>query len=75
MPLVSSDSAAARAIAPSWVRSTRCHTANCCVEVSLTDPDRVLLRSSVAPERGVLSFSPDSWSAFLAAVREGDFDR
>ncbi len=74
MPLVSGDSTA-RAIAPSWVRSSKCHTASCCVEVSMVDPDHVLLRSSVTPERGVLAFSPDSWAAFIAAVREGDFDR
>jgi hypothetical protein len=36
--------------------------------------EQVLMRSSVTPERGVLSFSPDSWAHFLEGVRAGEFD-
>jgi hypothetical protein len=34
----------------------------------------VRLRSSVTPER-VLTFSAESWAAFIDGVRTGDFDR
>jgi hypothetical protein len=40
----------------------------------VADGDQVHLRSSVAPELGALSFSPDSWAAFIAGVRAGEFD-
>jgi hypothetical protein len=56
-----------------WVRSSRCHTSSCCVELKISDA-QVLMRSSVTPERGVLSFSADSWAHFIEGVRAGEFD-
>lgn len=56
-----------------WSRSSRCHTANCCVEVSRTGKN-VLLRSSVTPEKGHLAFSTTSWHAFIEGIRAGEFD-
>ena len=57
----------------SWVRSSYCHTSSCCVELMISD-EQVHMRSSVTPERGVLSFSADSWTQFIAGVRAGEFD-
>jgi hypothetical protein len=56
-----------------WVRSSRCHTSSCCVELKISD-EQVHMRSSVTPERGVLSFSAESWTQFIAGVRAGEFD-
>ena len=57
----------------SWVRSSRCHSSSCCVEVRVAD-GQVEVRSSVTPERGVLSFASDSWASFIDGVRAGEFD-
>jgi hypothetical protein len=57
-----------------WVRSSRCHTSTCCIEVMIADEEKVHMRSSVTPERGVLSFTADSWAHFIAGVRAGEFD-
>jgi hypothetical protein len=35
----------------------------------------VLVRDSNEPEGTILAFKPESWSAFVAAVRRGEFDR
>ena len=36
--------------------------------------EQVHMRSSVTPDRGVLSFSAESWAQFIAGVRAGEFD-
>jgi hypothetical protein len=41
--------------------------------VALGD-DRVAVRDSKQPARSTLVFSTDSWSAFVAGVRDGEFD-
>jgi hypothetical protein len=43
------------------------------VEVALGS-ERVAVRDSKQPTRSTLFFSADSWAAFLAAVRHGEFD-
>ncbi|MFD2396929.1 DUF397 domain-containing protein [Prauserella oleivorans] len=35
----------------------------------------VALRHSARPEQPVLVFTPSEWDAFLAGVRDGEFDR
>ncbi len=44
-----------------------------CAEAAKDGPDSVLLRSTLRPG-AVLSFTNDEWSAFLASVRDGDYD-
>lgn len=45
-----------------------------CVAVA-RDPDGgVRVTSTVTPESGVLSFTAEEWRAFLAGVRNGEFD-
>ncbi|NUO58316.1 MAG: DUF397 domain-containing protein [Hamadaea sp.] len=56
-----------------WRRARRCGD-GACVEVAVLD-DEVLVRDSKDPQGPVLRFSRAEWLAFLAGVREGEFDR
>jgi hypothetical protein len=46
---------------------------NNCVEVDLTG-NPVLMRDSKDPDGGCLRFSVHAWAAFLAGVKNGEFD-
>ena len=56
-----------------WRKSTRSGT-NGCVEVAL-DTTEVAVRDSKDRDGPVLSFTAHEWDAFLAGVRNGEFDR
>jgi len=56
-----------------WRSSTRCD-AGTCVEVATT-VDQVWVRQSSDPDGPRLTFSPASWTAFLADLKAGRFDR
>jgi hypothetical protein len=56
----------------SWRKSTRCESSGC-VEVAEAD-GRVMVRDSTDPHGPVLTFSRQSWAAFVAAVRLGLLD-
>jgi hypothetical protein len=45
-----------------------------CVEVALLPNRRVAVRDSKRREGSVLTFSKGGWRAFLAGVRDGEFD-
>lgn len=60
----------ARPVAGTWFKSTYC-TENGCVEVALGE---VVLRDSKNPDGPVLRFTYSEWGAFLAGVRDGQFD-
>ncbi len=53
-----------------WRKSSRCET-GACVEVARID-GMVAIRSS--NDAALLIFSPDEWAAFVAGVRNGEFD-
>ncbi|MEJ3742909.1 DUF397 domain-containing protein [Actinomycetes bacterium KLBMP 9797] len=53
-----------------WLRSTYC-TENACVEVAF---DGVVVRDSKNPDGPALRFTYSEWAAFLAGVRDGQFD-
>lgn len=55
-----------------WRRSGRCNGEAGCVEVAFVD-DRVLVRSSQAPDGPTATFSRAEWAVFLAAVKDGAF--
>lgn len=55
-----------------WIRS--CHSANCCVEVSVGDTE-VMVRDSKNPNDPFLRFSRDEWRDFLAGAKNGEFDQ
>jgi hypothetical protein len=47
---------------------------NGCVEVAYGGDDRVAVRDSKDPSGPILLFTPKEWRAFLAGVRDGEFD-
>jgi hypothetical protein len=44
-----------------------------CVEVAANLPGIVAVRDSKHPDGGALTFSPESWTAFLSGIRHGRF--
>lgn len=56
-----------------WVRSTLCATADC-VEVS-AEGGEVAVRDSKERHAPLLHFDRMVWGAFLAGIRNGEFDR
>ena len=66
----------------SWLKSSYSDISFACVEVSgvpegyvpSKEGTRVLVRDSKDPDGPVLEFSRDEWDAFLAGVRNGEFD-
>lgn len=58
-----------------WRKSTRSgQNGGNCVEVA--DLDTVIaVRDSKRPEGGALAFSPDAWTSFIVATKNGQFDR
>ena len=55
-----------------WRRSQRCDTGTC-VEAAAAGED-VAVRDSKDPTGPVLRFTKSEWDAFIAGVREGDFE-
>ena len=55
-----------------WRRSSRCET-GACVEVAHIDCT-IAIRDSKDVDRPVLTFSQGEWAAFVAGVRNGEFD-
>ncbi|MGX6604305.1 DUF397 domain-containing protein [Micromonosporaceae bacterium Da 78-11] len=57
---------------PQWRRAGRCGSGSC-VEVAQVG-DQFLVRDSKNPETRPMAFTREEWAAFVAGVREGDFD-
>ncbi|MDG4829994.1 DUF397 domain-containing protein [Solwaraspora sp. WMMD1047] len=57
-----------------WLKSTRSGGADNCVEVAATTDLHVGVRDSKSPRGNVLVFDPDSWSAFIEGLRNGEVD-
>jgi hypothetical protein len=55
-----------------WRNSRRCDT-GACVEVGHGD-GVIAIRDSKVVDGPVLIFSPEEWAAFVAGVRDGEFD-
>ena len=59
-----------------WHKSTRSGgNGGECVEVALNLPDVVAVRDTKDRDGAVLTFTRAQWWAFIAAVRDGEFDR
>lgn len=58
-------------LAEGWVRSSRCESGHC-VEVARQDRG-VAMRNSTVPDQH-LRLSVDAWEAFVAGLRDGEFD-
>ncbi len=62
------------ATATTWHKSTHSNSSESCVEVAAADLT-VGVRDSKQHGHGpVLEFNPNAWKAFLAAVKDGQFD-
>jgi hypothetical protein len=70
--MTSSDADLAGAV---WRKSMRSNSGGNCVEVARNLPGVVAVRDSKHPQGPALRFSPDEWSAFLAALQAGEFSR
>jgi Domain of unknown function (DUF397) len=55
-----------------WRKSSHSNS-NGCVEVAQGD-DQIAVRDSKDPSGPILLFTPLEWRAFLAGVRDGEFD-
>jgi len=58
-----------------WFKSTFSNAGGECVEIAHMDNGGVRVRDSKNPSGAVLTFTPAEWDAFLAGVRDGQFDR
>ena len=59
-----------------WRKSTRSGgNGGQCVEVAFVDGAVGLRDSKQQGEGPILVFTPEEWDAFLAGVRDGEFDR
>lgn len=56
-----------------WRKSTRSGGSANCVEFA-THGTTVAIRDSKNPDAGVLEFPADVWNAFVAGIKDGEFD-
>ncbi|MGW4472880.1 DUF397 domain-containing protein [Nonomuraea sp. NPDC004354] len=57
-----------------WRKSSFSHASGECVEFGRSADGGVMLRDSKDPAGAVLAFTPGEWRAFLAGVRNAEFD-
>jgi hypothetical protein len=56
-----------------WIRSRACSTDGC-VEVAHLDDGSVAIRDSKDLRKAAHVFDQQEWSAFVAGIKNGDFD-
>lgn len=56
-----------------WKRGSRCHGADCCVEVSGYE-EMIQVRDTKNLNQEPLSFTLAEWEAFIGGVKDGEFD-
>lgn len=59
---------------PGWVKSSYSYANGDCVEVRRHPDGQVELRNSRFPDQPLPPFTTDEWRAFVAGVRNGEFD-
>jgi hypothetical protein len=57
-----------------WFKSSKSDGASNCVEASFAADGTIGVRDSKNPAGPVLEFTRGEWTAFVAGVREGEFD-
>lgn len=57
-----------------WVRSSRCHSSTCCVEVAVDEDRNILVRDSKNPSSPILRFTVKEWVDFIGGAKDGEFD-
>jgi Domain of unknown function (DUF397) len=60
---------------PSWFKSSLSFSSGNCVEVAEMPQGTIGVRNSRHAQGPVLQFTPSEWKAFLAGVRNGEFDK
>jgi len=58
--------------APRWIKSSLSFANSNCLEVA-RDGEVILVRHSKHPHPALV-YTPDEWAAFLAGVKNGEFD-
>ena len=57
-----------------WRTSSHSGDQGDCVEVAPLDDGSVAVRHSQSPDRAVIVYTAAEWTAFVAGVRDGEFD-
>ena len=57
-----------------WRKSSACAGNGDCLQVRFYGDGYVTLRDSARPDAEVHAVSPQAWAAFIAGVRNGEFD-
>lgn len=57
-----------------WRKSSFCNGASSCVEVQRLPDGSVVMRDGKNPDGPVLTLSAREWDAFVAGVKDGEFD-
>jgi hypothetical protein len=58
-----------------WQKSTSSNgQGGACVEIAINIPGVIAMRDSKDPDGPKLVFTPAEWAAFVAGVRDGEFD-
>jgi predicted secreted Zn-dependent protease len=57
-----------------WRKSTFSMANGNCVQTARLPTGEVAVRDSKAPHKGVLVFTPGEWQAFVAGVKDCEFD-
>lgn len=56
-----------------WFLPTRTSNGATCVETKFT-ANAVYVRNNLRPDAGTAQFTHDEWTAFVAGVKDGDYD-
>jgi Domain of unknown function (DUF397) len=64
-----------RDLGSNWTKSSLSGANGNCVEVADLSGDPIKVRNSRDANGPILRFTPAEWDAFLAGVRNGEFDR
>lgn len=62
------------ALSPTWIKSSLSFANGNCVEVAWLSSRHIGVRDSKDEHGSILRFTPAEWAAFLAGVRNGEFD-
>jgi hypothetical protein len=60
---------------PDWVKSSLSYSNSNCVQVTDLPGGMIGVRNSRRLEGPVLQLTPGEWQAFIAGVKNGEFDR
>ncbi|MFD8083212.1 DUF397 domain-containing protein [Kitasatospora sp. NPDC059722] len=58
---------------PQWFKSSYSSNGGDCIEVAVNAVHTVPVRDSKDPQGPALAFPAEAWSAFVVAVRSGEF--